>query len=70
MNRYQRMQRFMTNFEYDKHFFPSHHCITSEQQKMIPHISKYLEIYTLYLSRQATKISVLCVKDFKQYFIQ
>ena len=34
---------------------------------MIPHISKYLEIYTLYLSRQATKISVLYGKDFKQY---
>ena len=40
MNTYKRMQRIMTNFKYDKHFFPSHHRFTSEQQKMIPHISR------------------------------
>ena len=30
----------MTSFGYDKHFFPLHHHINSEQQKMITHISK------------------------------
>ena len=36
MNTYKRIQRIMTNFRYDKHFFPSHYCITLEQQKIIP----------------------------------
>ena len=34
------MQQIMTNFGYDKHFLPSHHRITLEQKKLIPHISK------------------------------
>ena len=40
MNIYKTMQRIMTNFGYDKRFFPSHHHITSKQQKMILHISQ------------------------------
>ena len=40
MNTYKRMHGIMKKFGYDKHFFPSHPCITLEEQKMIQDISK------------------------------
>ena len=71
MNTYKRMQRIMTNFGYDKHFFPSHHRITLEQQKMTPHISKDTFVTEkMYLNISADKsqqVSVMYVKDLKQY---
>ena len=59
------MQQIMTNFGYDKHFFPSHHRITLEQQKLIPHISKDTfgteKMYLKYLHRQVTtSFSYVC----------
>ena len=55
----------MTNFGYDKRFFLSHHPITLEQQKMIPHISKDTfgteKMYLKYLHRQVTtSFSYVC----------
>ena len=71
MNTYKRMQRIMTNFGYVKHFFPSHHHITLEQQKIIPHISKDTFVTEkMYLNISADKsqqISAMYVKDLKQY---
>ena len=70
MNTYKRMQRIMTNFGYDKHFFPSHR-ITLEQQKMISHISKdtcVTEKMRLNISSdKSQQVSVMYVKDLKQY---
>ena len=71
MNTYKRMQQIMTNFAYDKHFFPSHHHITLEQQKMIPHISKDAfvteKIYLNISADKSQQVSVMYVKDLKQY---
>ena len=71
MNTYKRMQRIMTNFGYDKHFFPSHHCITSEQQKIIPHSFKDTFVTEkMHLNISADKsqqVLVMYVKDLKQY---
>ena len=40
MNMYKRMQRLLSNLGYSYKFLPSHHCILTEQKKLVPHITK------------------------------